>query len=112
MNFSGLLIGVFSFLIIGLFHPVVVKTEYYWGTRPWFVFLLAGVAACIASLVVKSLVASAMLSVFAFSCFWSIKELFEQRERVRKGWFPRNPKRTYPDRRSSASPDRQTPAEP
>ena len=27
------------------------------------------------------------------SCLWSIKELFEQRERVRKGWFPENPKR-------------------
>ena len=29
-------------------------------------------------------------------CFWSIKEVFEQRERVRKGWFPKNPKRKYP----------------
>jgi hypothetical protein len=31
--------------------------------------------------------------VFSFSCFWSILELFEQRERVRKGWFPKKPKR-------------------
>ena len=34
--------------------------------------------------------------VFAFSCFWSIKEVLEQRERVRKGWYPKNPKRKYP----------------
>ena len=31
----GLFIGVCTFLIIGLFHPVVVKAEYYWGTRCW-----------------------------------------------------------------------------
>ena len=27
INFDGLLIGIVTFLIIGLFHPVVVKTE-------------------------------------------------------------------------------------
>ncbi len=31
INFDGLLIGIVTFLIIGLFHPVVVKAEYYWG---------------------------------------------------------------------------------
>ncbi|HAD56313.1 MAG TPA: DUF4491 domain-containing protein, partial [Alistipes sp.] len=25
--------------------------------------------------------------------FWSILEVFQQRERVRKGWFPENPRR-------------------
>ena len=25
--------------------------------------------------------------------FWGIGEVFHQRERVRKGWFPMNPKR-------------------
>ena len=32
---------------------------------------------------------STIIGVTAFSCFWSILELFEQRECVRKGWFPR-----------------------
>ncbi|MBQ5683504.1 MAG: DUF4491 family protein, partial [Peptococcaceae bacterium] len=27
--------------------------------------------------------------------FWSIGELKEQRERVEKGWFPKNPNRKY-----------------
>ena len=31
INFDGLLIGIVTFLIIGLFHPVVVKAEYYLG---------------------------------------------------------------------------------
>jgi hypothetical protein len=34
-----------------------------------------------------------LLGVLGCSSFWTIKELFEQRERVAKGWFPANPKR-------------------
>ena len=30
-HLSGLVIGICTFLIIGLFHPIVVKAEYYWG---------------------------------------------------------------------------------
>lgn len=41
----GLFIGVCTFLIIGLFHPVVVKAEYYWGTRCWWVFCCSAWAA-------------------------------------------------------------------
>ena len=29
--------------------------------------------------------------VVAFSCFWSILELFQQRKRVDRGWFPKGP---------------------
>ena len=93
MNFEGLIAGVCTFLIIGLFHPIVIKAEYYWGVRSWWIFLLAGIGATVASLLVESLMISTLLGVFAFSSFWSIHELFEQRERVRKGWFPQNPKR-------------------
>ena len=93
MNFEGLIAGVCTFLIIGLFHPIVIKAEYYWGVRSWWIFLLAGIGATVASLLVESLMISTLLGVFAFSSFWSIHELFEQRERVRKGWFPKNPKR-------------------
>ena len=41
-HLSGLFIGICTFLIIGLFHPVVVKAEYYWGTKCWWIFLCAG----------------------------------------------------------------------
>jgi hypothetical protein len=93
MNFEGLVIGICTFLIIGLFHPIVIKTEYYFGVKVWWVFLLLGLAGVGGSLVVANTLLSTLLGVFAFSSFWSIKELFEQRERVRKGWFPKNPKR-------------------
>lgn len=93
MNFEGLVIGICTFLIIGLFHPIVIKAEYYFGVKVWWVFLLLGLAGVGGSLVVANTLLSTLLGVFAFSSFWSIKELFEQRERVRKGWFPKNPKR-------------------
>lgn len=93
MNWSGLAVGLGAFLIIGLFHPIVIKTEYHCGTRPWWVFLAVGIAAAGASLWMESEIVSALLGVFAFCCWWSIKELFEQRERVKKGWFPKKEKK-------------------
>lgn len=94
-HLTGLAIGICTFLIIGVFHPVVVKAEYYWGTRCWWVFLLLGLGGVAASVWVSSLFWSSLLGVFAFSSFWTIKEIFEQEERVRKGWFPKNPRRKY-----------------
>ncbi|MBE6290944.1 MAG: DUF4491 family protein [Bacteroidales bacterium] len=91
--FDGLIIGAATFLTIGLFHPIVIKAEYYLGVKCWWIFLIAGILGVIGSLLVESSLLSTLLGVFAFSSFWSIKELFEQRERVRKGWFPKNPKR-------------------
>lgn len=93
--FAGLGIGLATFLIIGLFHPVVVKAEYYWGTGCWWIFLVLGLGGVVASLLVDSIFFSALLGVFAFSSFWTIKEVFEQKERVEKGWFPCNPKRRH-----------------
>ena len=92
----GLLIGVCTFLIIGVFHPIVIKSEYYFGTKCWWWFLVMGLAGIILSIYVDNLLVSALLGVAAFSSLWSILEIFEQQDRVRKGWFPRNPKRTYP----------------
>ncbi len=89
MNFEGLIIGISTFLIIGLFHPIVIKTEYHFGVRVWWVFLIMGLVGVAASLIIENTLLSTLLGVFAFSSFWSIKELFEQRERVRKGWFPK-----------------------
>jgi hypothetical protein len=93
MNFNGLIIGLSTFVIIGLFHPLVIKAEYHLGTRCWPLFALAGAAACAGSLFVANSVLAILLGVLGFSCFWSIVELFQQRKRVARGWFPRNPRR-------------------
>ena len=93
LHFTGIVIAISCFLIIGLFHPIVIKTEYYTGTQYWWTFLVAGLACVVAALFVANPVVSAVLGIFGASCLWSIKELFEQRDRVKKGWFPMNPKR-------------------
>lgn len=93
MNPEGLLIGAAAFLIIGLFHPIVIKVEYYIGKKVWPVFLVAGILLVGASLTIDNTIISAIIGITGFSSLWSIREVFEQVERVRKGWFPENPKR-------------------
>ena len=92
-NLDGLLIGLCTFLIIGLFHPLVIKAEYYMGVKSWWLFMVAGIICTILSVTVKNGTLSILLGVTAFSCFWSIFEIFEQEKRVERGWFPKNPKR-------------------
>ena len=94
-HLAGLFIGICTFLIISIFPTVVVKAEYYWGTKCWWIFLILGMAGVAASLSVDNVILSSLLGVFAFSSFWTIKEVFEQEDRVKKGWFPKNPKRKY-----------------
>lgn len=93
LNFSGVIIGIATFLVIGLFHPLVIKAEYYIGVKSWWLFLLLGIVSATASLMVANLILSILLGVVAFSSFWSIGEVFQQKKRVEKGWFPANPKK-------------------
>ena len=88
LHFTGLLLGMATFLIIGIFHPVVVKFYYWFGTRCWWWFLVLGVAAVVASLFVEAIIWQTLLGVLAFSSFWTIKEIFEQREWPRDGFPP------------------------
>ena len=88
-NLNGIFIGIATFLIIGIFHPLVIKGEYYFGVKCWWVFALMGIVSTIASVMIDNLTWSILLAVWGASSFWSIHELFEQRERVRKGWFPK-----------------------
>lgn len=90
MDWTGLILGASAFVIIGAFHPVVIKAEYYLGKKCWWMFALAGLAFCLVSLFCAG-IWSAVSGVIGFSCFWSILELFEQEKRVEKGWFPANP---------------------
>ena len=54
MYFTGIIIAVMTFLTIGIWHPIVIKTEYYWGTRPWIIYLLVGICCCVAALFIAN----------------------------------------------------------
>jgi hypothetical protein len=92
-NLTGIVIGLGTFLIIGLSHPLVIKGEYYLGVRCWWLFLAGGLAALAGSLLVDGIIAQTLLGVTGFTLLWGIGEVFHQKKRVEKGWFPRNPKR-------------------
>lgn len=107
LYFTGIIIAASTFLTIGVFHPIVIKTEYYFGTRPWWVFLMAGIGMCLLALFVENVILSSIIGVVGASLLWSIGELFTQRQRVLKGWFPMNPKR-YDDYKKSETTDKNT----
>lgn len=91
LHFTGLIIGVATFFIIGIFHPIVIKGEYYFGVKIWWLFLLSGIITGIASLLVADILISTLLAVWAASSLWGIGELVHQRKRVERGWFPARP---------------------
>lgn len=92
MNTIGLILGIVSFCIIGIWHPTVVKSEYYFGKRACIGAFLAIGAICLAiSLCSSSDYISLVLALFGFSAFWGIHEVCEQEKRVARGWFPKNP---------------------
>ena len=93
MYFTGIIIAVMTFLTIGIWHPIVIKTEYHWGTGPWVVYLLIGLACFGAAVFIENIYLFSFLGVFGASALWGIGELFSQKKRVEKGWFPMNPKR-------------------
>ena len=70
LHFTGLIIGVATFLIIGI-------------------------VCIIGALFIESTIISAVVGVFGASALWGIGELFTQKKRVERGWFPMNPKRAH-----------------
>ena len=74
LHFTGIIIAVSTFLIIGLFHPIVIKTEYYTGTRYWWVFLVLGLATIAAAFLIEDILLSAIHGVLGASSLWSIGE--------------------------------------
>lgn len=89
MNYDGLIIGLLSFTAIGIFHPIVIKAEYYFSRKVWPVFAITGATFLIYSLYTENEFQCSIFAIIGICCLWSIKELFDQEKRVKKGWFPR-----------------------
>lgn len=87
LNWSGLILGVAAFLIIGIFHPIVIKCEYYFGEKVWPVLLVLGLLCGGASLLTEDGTASGVLGILSCVLLWCIHELKEQAQRVECGWL-------------------------
>lgn len=95
MNINGVIVGLVTFAIIGFFHPLVIKAEYYLGRISLWVFLVSGLLSIALSLTVNNFTFSSVLGVLGFTCLWSIKEVIDQEKRVKEGRYPKHPKRKY-----------------
>ena len=93
MNFTGILVGAVVFFTIGICHPLVIKAEYHFGLKSWWLFLAVGIVFSAGSIFCGNQTVAILMGGVAFSFLWGIHEVFEQEQRVLKGWFPENPKR-------------------
>lgn len=82
MQYAGIIIGVYTFVMIGILHVSVVRIEREIGSYIWPVFLIFGVVIGGWSLFVSDVLTSALLGVSGFLFAWSGPELKKQKERV------------------------------
>ena len=95
MKMDGILVGIATFCLIGIFHVIIIQAEYYLSKKIWPAFLVAGILCIVLSTSAAHVEGRCLLAILGFTLLWSIKELFEQERRVEKGWFPRNEKRRH-----------------
>ena len=93
MNYYGLVMGSTMILAAGLGHVLVIKWEYYWGTKTWPGLFAIGSLLVISSILVDNILLSGVFGISGAALLWGVLELSRQRKRVERGWFPKNPKR-------------------
>ena len=93
LNWTGIISGAAMIILTGIFHPVVVKCEYYFSARVWPVFLVMGLVSLGVSAIVEDGAVSSVAGILGAILLWCIRELKEQEKRVANGWYPKNPKR-------------------
>ena len=91
MNWPALEVGLAAFVIIGAFHPVVIKAEYYFSKKVWPVFLLAGLLCLWAALCIENTAWACVVSVLGFTSLWSIKGCLNRKNACKKAGLPKIP---------------------
>ena len=93
LNLTGLIIGAAAFISIALGRYLTIEAEYYFSKKFWRVFLALGIILVMCAVFTAQFMVSAIFSILGFTFLWGIGEIIEQEERVRKGWFPENPRK-------------------
>lgn len=82
MQYAGLILGVYTFIMIGILHVAVVRIEQVIGSHIWPGFVILGLTFGAGSLFVDNVLISTLLGVSGFLFAWSGPELKKQKERV------------------------------
>lgn len=82
--FAGVIVGFYTFIMIGVLHFAVVRMERTIGSHIWPGFVILGIIFGLASLIVDDALSSTLLGVSGFLFAWSGPELRKQRERVQR----------------------------
>ncbi len=90
MNTFGILIGLLTFLIIGLGFPLVIRSERYFGYTCWPYMLGIGFLIIAVSLFIQNDWGCVIVGVIGATFVWGSAELKEQAVRAELGWFPFN----------------------
>ena len=93
MNWTGIILGIYSALAIGLGFMWVIRFEYYLGAYRWRWVAGAGILLCMASLFMPNFMLAAILGITGGSITWGAVELPHQEERVEHGLFKAHPMR-------------------
>ena len=93
MHWTGIALGLFSALVIGLGFVWVIRFEYFVGAYRWKWVAAAGLLVCAASLIMPNFVLSAVTGIVGGSIVWGAMELPHQEERVEHGLFRAHPNR-------------------
>ena len=81
LNYEGVVLAAASLLIIAVYHPLVIKAEYWFGTRVWPLFAAAALICLSASACPRGVV-SPILAFLGATNLWSVVELKAQAKRV------------------------------
>ncbi len=93
MNWTGIGLGLFSALAIGLGFMWVIRLEYLVGAHIWKWVMAGGLLICASSLFMPNFLTAALLGIAGGSITWGAVELPHQEERVDHGLFKAHPDR-------------------
>ena len=93
MNTTGLFLGLFTVVVIGLGFVWVIKLEYYVGAHVTKIVAALGVIVALVSLFISDFTLSAIMGIVGGMIVWGATELPQQEQRVARGLFPANPRK-------------------
>ena len=79
MNFESIIIAAETFFIIGIFHPIVIKAEYYCSKKIWPVFLIAGLGFLVGAIFTCGLI-SILFAITGTSSLWAKKNCLNRKK--------------------------------